>query len=166
MELPETVVERLLATWPVARLATLSADGRPRVVPIVFAWHEGALWSPVDAKPKRGGTLARVVSLRRDPRASVLLDHYAADWTRLWWIRLDARGTVLERQAPESDPVFRAAADALLAKYPQYRATPLFRDVPTLIRLALERRTTWCAGPEALESSAMAHASRNLHRRV
>lgn len=151
MELPEAVVERLLATWPVARLATVSADGRPHLVPIVFAWHEDALWSPVDAKPKRASALARIANLRRDPRASVLLDHYDADWTRLWWIRLDVRGTVLERQDPHADPAFRAAADALRAKYPQYATTPLFRDLPTLLRLEVERRATWCASSEVRE---------------
>lgn len=54
VRLPEAEIERLLATWPVARLATVGPDGRPHLVPIVFARHAGALWSPIDGKPKAG----------------------------------------------------------------------------------------------------------------
>jgi len=37
MSLSETEREQLLDSWPVARLATVAASGRPQLVPIVFA---------------------------------------------------------------------------------------------------------------------------------
>jgi len=152
--LPEPLVERLLAAWPVGRLATLAADGRPHLVPVVFAWHEGALWSPIDGKPKRGATaggraLARERNLVRDPRAALLLDSYGADWTALWWIRVDGRGALCRAQVQGG----AGAAAALRAKYPQYGSVPLFADesAPRLVRLVPERITSWIASDAVLD---------------
>ena len=143
MKLEQAEIERILAGWPVARLATTAADGRAELVPIVFAWSGGALWTPVDGKPKRGGELARVRNLRADPRVCVLLDRYDADWERLWWLRLDGRAELVAGDAAQAE----AAVAALRAKYPRYAsgATPLFTGAPTLIRIAVERRIGWRA---------------------
>ena len=143
MELERAAVERILAEWPVARLATLSPDGAPQLVPIVFAQSAGALWSPIDGKPKREGELARVRNIRRDPRVCLLLDEYDADWSRLWWLRLDGRAELVAAAAPAA----RAAAEALRAKYPRYASgvTPLTRGEPQLIRIAIERSSSWRA---------------------
>jgi PPOX class probable F420-dependent enzyme len=143
MELEPEAIERFLETWPVARLATLAADGTPELVPIVFAQSGGALWSPVDGKAKQGRELSRVRNVRADPRVSVLLDHYDADWSRLWWLRVDGRAEVLGLEAPGA----AAAAEALRAKYPRYAAgvTPLFAGVPTLLRIERLRAFGWRA---------------------
>jgi len=143
VKLERAEIERILASWPVARLATTAPDGRAELVPIVFAWSGGALWTPVDGKPKRGGELARVRNLRADPRVCVLLDRYAADWERLWWLRLDGRAELVAGGAAEAA---RAVA-ALRAKYPRYAsgATPLFAGEPTLIRIEVDRRIGWRA---------------------
>jgi PPOX class probable F420-dependent enzyme len=139
MRLSGAEVERLLDTWPVARLATLGPDGRPHLVPIVFVRHAGALWSPIDGKPKRSAELARVRNLAHDPRACLLLDHYDADWRRLWWIRVDGRAAVVGRD-PEAEA-------ALRAKYPPYRegGTALYAGAPALIRIEIARVTSWAA---------------------
>ncbi|MFI5316798.1 MAG: pyridoxamine 5'-phosphate oxidase family protein [Myxococcota bacterium] len=143
MELERAAIERILARWPVARLATLASDGRAQLVPIVFAESGGALWSPVDGKPKRGPELARLRNLRREPRVCLLLDHYDADWSALWWLRLDGRASVV----PASGAEALAAAGALRAKYRAYErgVTPLFTGEPTLIRIAIEKRVGWRA---------------------
>jgi PPOX class probable F420-dependent enzyme len=143
VKLERDAIERILATWPVARLATLAADGRPELVPIVFAQSGGALWSPIDGKPKRGVELARVRNLRRDSRVSLLLDHYDPDWSQLWWLRLDGRAQVVPATGAEA----LAAAGALRAKYLAYASgvTPLFAGEPTLIRIDVERRLGWRA---------------------
>jgi len=145
-------IEDRLARWPVARLATIAHDGRPRLVPCVFARLDDALWTPVDGKPKRadgtpGRELARIADLRRDARATLLLDEYDADWTRLWWIRVDGRARIHRSDDPDADPRFAAAAAALRAKYPQYETTPLFGGVPTLIEVARLRVASWRADP-------------------
>jgi PPOX class probable F420-dependent enzyme len=144
MELEPAEVERILSEWPVARLATLAADGAPQLVPVVFAASGGALWTPIDGKPKRGGELARVRNVRRDPRVSLLLDAYDPDWSKLWWLRLDGRAELV---GIDATPAARAAADALRAKYPRYASgvTPLTHGEPRLIRIEVARRTSWRA---------------------
>ena len=103
----------------VARLATIEPDGRPHLVPIVFALDGDTLYSAVDAKPKRSRTLRRIENARARPDVTVLVDHYDDDWSQLWWIRLRGRARVLD------DGDERAHALALLReKYPQYRSEP------------------------------------------
>ena len=143
-------MERLLAGWPVARLATLGRGGAPSLVPVVFAASGGRLWIPVDAKPKRTGELARVANVRRDPRVALLLDRYAEDWSALWWLRVDGAGAVVEGE--DAGGVADAAA-ALRRKYPQYETTPLFRDArPLLLAVEPRRITSWAAGEAALHA--------------
>jgi PPOX class probable F420-dependent enzyme len=142
VEIPEEATSRLLDTWPVARLATAGAAG-PHLVPLVFARAGGLLWSPVDGKPKRGGELARLRNVERDPRVSLLLDRYEEDWSRLWWIRVDARARVVRGEVAE-------ALAALRAKYPQYALTRPLREPATLLALRPERVSSWCAGRAAL----------------
>jgi PPOX class probable F420-dependent enzyme len=126
-----------VAASPVARLATLRADGTPRLVPVTFVLLDGMLWSAVDdVKPKSGRRLARLDDVDRDPRAALLVDHYEDDWDRLWWVRVD--GTAEIRDAPACRP----ALDALAAKYPCYRDAP--PPGPVLV-LTPERWAGWTA---------------------
>lgn len=143
MRLERDAIERILASWPVARLATLAEDGRADLVPIVFAESGGALWSPIDGKAKRGAELERVRNLRRDSRVTLLLDHYDADWTKLWWLRVEGEAELVSGDSAEG----RAAAEALRAKYPAYRSgvTPLFSGPPTLLRIRIARAFGWRA---------------------
>ena len=109
-----------VAAARVGRLATVTAGGRPHVVPCCFAAHDGALVSAVDAKPKSTMALRRLDNVRANPAASLVVDHYDdADWGRLWWVRVDGTARVVEGGA-ERD----AAVAALVAKYPQYREQP------------------------------------------
>jgi PPOX class probable F420-dependent enzyme, Rv0121 family len=109
-----------LAAAPVARLATLRADGTPRLVPITFALVDGLVCSAVDeVKPKRSTRLARLDDVRRDPRVALIADHYADDWSALWWVRVDGTAQV----HADGDLRDRALA-ALAAKYPPYATTP------------------------------------------
>lgn len=149
MQIPADEIDRLLDRWPVARLATVAADGRPHVVPIVFVRHDGALWSPVDGKPKRqrrdGAVLARLAHIAREPRVALLLDHYDADWRRLWWIRVDGRA--------EQRGGHAAVEAALRLRYPQYGETPVYVGEPTLIRIDPVRITSWAAGELSSKAS-------------
>jgi PPOX class probable F420-dependent enzyme len=152
VELSRDAIERLLDTWPVARLATLRADGAAAIVPVVFVRSAGRIWLPVDDKPKRAAAareLARVENIRRDPRVALLLDQYEADWSALWWLRVEGNAQVVGPGAPG----FEAAAEALRKKYPQYRRTALFRTgaAPTLLALQPKRITSWAASSELIE---------------
>src|SRR5918994_4866978 len=103
----------------VARLATTDPDGRPHLVPIVFAVEGDTLYTAVDRKPKRSTKLRRIENARARPDVTVLVDHYEEDWSRLWWIRLRGRARVLD----EGDERERALR-LLEEKYPQYRTEP------------------------------------------
>jgi PPOX class probable F420-dependent enzyme len=103
----------------VARLATTDPDGRPHLVPIVFALDGETLYSAVDRKPKRSTKLRRVENARVRPDVTVLVDHYEDDWSRLWWIRLRGRARVLD-EGEERE----RALELLAEKYPQYRREP------------------------------------------
>jgi PPOX class probable F420-dependent enzyme len=108
-----------LDTARVARLATIDPDGRPHLVPIVFAVDGDTLYSAVDRKPKRSQTLRRIENARVRPDVTIVVDHYEEDWDRLWWIRLRGRARVLD------DGEERERALTLLRdKYPQYRDEP------------------------------------------
>lgn len=144
MTFSDEAVAEILERWPIARLALLDDAGEPRQLPIVFAPKDGALWSPVDGKPKRSADLARLRLLAQRPRVSLLLDEYADDWSRLWWLELHGRAEVVRAES-EADARVAAPAAALRAKYPQYAATPLFLGAPTLIRIAIESARGWAA---------------------
>ena len=103
----------------VARLATIDPDGRPHLVPIVFALAGDTLYSAVDRKPKRSRRLRRIENARARPDVTVLVDRYDEDWSRLWWIRLRGRARVLDG-GDEHD----RALELLREKYEQYRAEP------------------------------------------
>jgi PPOX class probable F420-dependent enzyme len=108
-----------LTTARVARLATTDADGRPHLVPIVFAVDGDTLYSAVDRKPKRSRRLRRIENARARPDVTVLVDHYEDDWSRLWWIRLRGRARVLD-DGSEHDRALTLLRD----KYPQYVDEP------------------------------------------
>jgi PPOX class probable F420-dependent enzyme len=110
------VLRQRIADSRVARLATVDADGRPHLVPIVFALAGDTLYSAVDAKPKRSRTLRRIENARRRPEVTALIDHYEDDWTRLWWVRLRGRARVLDGGEEAAH-----ALALLAAKYEQYR---------------------------------------------
>ena len=106
------IAERVAAAR-VGRLATVTADGRPHVVAVCFALVGDTIFTAVDAKPKTRRTLKRLENVRATGRASLLVDHYDEDWSRLWWVRVDGPAEVVERD--------EAATAALAAKYEQYR---------------------------------------------
>jgi len=122
----------------VARLASVGADGRPHIVPVVFALGGGTgetVYSVVDEKPKRSVRLKRLENLRARPAAALLADHYEADWTRLWWVRADGTARVLE---PSEEEAARAVA-LLAARYPRQRAAG------AVIAVDVERWSGWSA---------------------
>jgi PPOX class probable F420-dependent enzyme len=144
MQLSDDEVEERLENWPVARLASKGDDGRLHQVPIVFARSGGRLWSPVDGKAKRAGDLVRVRNLRTHSESSLLLDDYDSDWTRLWWIRIEATAEIVQPTSA-GDPEISAAIAALEAKYPQYQSVPLLRNPATLIAFEPGRIVSWRA---------------------
>jgi PPOX class probable F420-dependent enzyme len=133
---PAAVLERF-AQGRVARLATLSAAG-PRLVPVTFAWYQGtAVWAVDRVKPKRPGPLRRERDLAADPRVAMLVDHYAEDWTALWWVELQGEAAILEGAAAA------AALAALAGRYAPYRTA---RPPGPVVAVTPRRWAWWSAG--------------------
>jgi PPOX class probable F420-dependent enzyme len=119
----------------VARLATAGADGRPHLVPVCFAVDGDTIYSAVDEiKPKVTLRLRRLRNVAENPAVSLLVDHYADDWSALWWVRADGRARVLEA-APD-------AIALLAARYPQYAEAPPRGPV---LAVDVERWSGWSA---------------------
>jgi PPOX class probable F420-dependent enzyme len=121
----------------VARLATIDPDGRPHLVPIVFAIDGDTLYSAVDAKPKRSTKLRRIENARARPDVTILVDEYDDDWSRLWWIRLRGTARVLD-EGEERE----RALDLLAAKYEQYCAE---RPQGPVLAVDVTELRTWSA---------------------
>ncbi len=130
-------MRRRIATMNVARLATVSRDGRPHIVPITFAATDEALYFAVDRKPKKTTDLQRLRNIEANPAVSVLFDHYDDDWNNLWWVRIDGHARVV-REGPD----FNEAIALLTERYPQYRtATP---GGPA-VKITIDRMSGWSA---------------------
>ena len=85
--------------------------------------------------PKQRDGCARPVNIESNPQVSLLVDHYADDWTQLWWVRVDGVATV-HADGEAMDIGYRL----LRAKYPQYQSVPLNGPV---IAVAVRRWSSW-----------------------
>jgi PPOX class probable F420-dependent enzyme len=136
MAVVDAWVAAAIADARVARLGTVDGAGAVRLVPICFALVDDWIVSAVDHKPKRTGQLRRLDDITTAGAATVLLDHYAEDWTQLWWVRI--RGRAVVHEAGES--LAGTAREALMAKYEQYRRTP---PAGAVYRIALDEVRWW-----------------------
>jgi PPOX class probable F420-dependent enzyme len=133
-----------------AILATESPEGRARLVPVCFvlmnevdALGRALVYTPIDEKPKQSPdprTLARVRDLLVLPAATLVVDRWEEDWSRLGWVRLYGRGELLEPEPREVEE-HAAAVAALRAKYPQYADHAL--DDRPVIKVAVDRVVSW-----------------------
>ncbi len=133
----------LLDAAPVGRLATVTADGRPHLVPCCFVLLDDRVYSVVDGKPKSTSQLRRLDNIRANPATALLVDHYDDDWTQLWWVRADGTARVIDPVAGLSigDRVeYVAAVDALAGSYPPYRET---RPDGPLVAIDIDRLSGW-----------------------
>ncbi len=141
-----TTAERLLLDEArTAVLATIDPTGSPRLVPICYATLRAtagaglAIYSPLDAKPKRVADphlLARARDIAARSAVSLLVDHWDEDWKRLGWLRIRGRADLLEADDPAGGAERARAIAALRSKYPQYadhdlEARPIVRIQPT-----------------------------------
>lgn len=137
MKAPSVAMYQLVRQARIGRLATAGPDCLPHVVPVCFALIGDTVYSAVDEKPKRTAHLRRVANIAATGRASLLVDEYHEDWSRLWWIRVDGVG----RLVSDSAEVERAIA-GLVEKYPQYAQRPPRGPV---VAIDVARWVSWSA---------------------
>ncbi|PAZ09672.1 TIGR03668 family PPOX class F420-dependent oxidoreductase [Streptomyces sp. SA15] len=131
---PLAARERFVAR-PVARLATADAHGVPHAVPVTFVVQDDVLYFAIDHKPKSTWDLRRLRNIKENPSVTVLVDHYAEDWSTLWWARADGRGEVLEDGRER-----QRAVELLCGKYAQYKDSPPKGPV---VAVRVERWSGW-----------------------
>ncbi len=127
------------------RLATADAAGRPRAVPVCYAFDGGGaggaarFFIALDEKPKMAEVraLGRVRDILARPEAALLIDRYDDDWSRLGYLLIHARAEIAE----PGSAAHTAGLPLLRARYPQYRAMAL-EDAP-LIALTATEITVW-----------------------
>jgi PPOX class probable F420-dependent enzyme len=124
-----------VAGAPVGRLATVTTEGRPHIVPCCFVLQGEWIYTAVDAKPKSTMALRRLANIAAHAEAAVLVDHYDEDWADLWWVRVDGQAQVWESGRRREE-----ALELLAAKYHQYRTTT---PPGPVIAVALSRWRWW-----------------------
>ena len=127
----------MFAGASVAQLATVGPGGAPHLVPVVFAVSGDWVFTAVDAKRKTTHKLRRLANIEANPRVCLLVDHYADDWSHLWWVRADGVATI--HHSGEERAV---AYDLLRRKYPQYERVAL--DGPA-VAVTVQRWSWWSA---------------------
>jgi PPOX class probable F420-dependent enzyme len=133
----------LLTLERVAHLATADQYARPHLVPIVFVYEPPFVFSPVDAKPKSVDDwrdLRRIKNVETNGRATVLVDVYHENWSKLAWVRIDGVADILTEGNDH-----RHALNLLAAKYKQYEGIPL--GGAPVIRIRIEHVSQWHGGP-------------------
>jgi PPOX class probable F420-dependent enzyme len=140
VQLPKAQCHERLAAADHAVLCTANPDGLVDAVPICFAINDDVAVTAVDnVKAKQTTQLTRVTNLARDPKATLLVEHWDPDdWSQLWWVR--ARVTV--RPGHATDPTLYDECEAALrSKYAPYKDAVFAR----IIIFDLVQLTGWSA---------------------
>lgn len=95
----------------VCRLATVSADGQPHVVPVCPILSEGKIYVAT-------GENRKVRNIRENPRVALAFDDYVEDWDHLRGVIVFGRVTRFIESGAEFGPL----QQAFYAKYPQYES--------------------------------------------
>ncbi len=132
----------------VAHLATSDAEGHPSVVPVCYAFDGQRFYTPLDEKPKsvEATHLRRVQNIEARGEASLVIDIYDDDWSRLGYLLISGHAALLAPDAPDH----HRAIELLRARYPQYVGMRL--EDQLIIALDPDRVTSW--GPALAEDAA------------
>jgi len=129
-----------------ARLATVDRECKPHVIPVVFVLDNdhNCYFIPIDDKTKQGRpeNLKRVKNIQENPNVALLIDEYNEDWTKLYFIMIRGKGSILGGKKLEQNemPLLKKAHGLLYDKYNQYQTTGIGKYV---IMVIPQKVTTW-----------------------
>lgn len=123
----------------VARLATADEEGRPHAIPVCFAFDGTYFYTPLDEKPKsvRSSQLRRVRNIEARHEASLLIDHYSDDWSKLGYVLVHGQAELITAE----HEVHAHALKLLRMRYVQYRSMAL--EEYMVIMLTPDSVTSW-----------------------
>lgn len=126
-------IEKFIEKARVARLATVDIkSSKPYLVPVVFVFDGKRFYIPIDKKKKttiKPEKLKRVANINENPNVALLIDEYNEDWTKLTFVMIQGKASIVYRQwqgRKVEDAQLNDAYKKLIVKYPQYRTTGLY----------------------------------------
>lgn len=147
-----------LAACRAGRLTTVDEHNKPRVVPVCYSVGSGPenatrLFIPLDEKPKsvEFDDLGRVRDIKTRGAATLLIDRYDDDWSKLGFVQVHARAAIIT----SGHSAHADALAALRARYTQYRAMAL--ETAPLIMLTATDISSW--GPALADEASAAPQS-------
>src|ERR687884_1694420 len=114
----------------VARLATVDSGCNPHLIPVVFVHddNDDHYYIPIDEKTKKQSSskpekLKRVKNIQVNPNIALLIDEYNEDWTKLYFVMVQGRASILGGKKLEQNevPLLEQAHKLLRSKYHQYQ---------------------------------------------
>jgi PPOX class probable F420-dependent enzyme len=123
----DTYLKTIINKARVARLATVDLECKPHLVPVVFVFDNDndCYFIPIDAKTKRSRpeNLKRVRNILENPNIALLIDEYNEDWTKLYYIMIQGKASLLGGEKLEQNemPLLEKAHKLLCNKYPLYQ---------------------------------------------
>lgn len=125
----DTYSKTIINTARVARLATVDLECKPHLVPVVFVYDNDRdfYFIPIDEKTKRSRpeNLKRVRNIKENPNVALLIDEYHEDWTKLYFIMIQGKASIIGERKKELDQnemsLLKKAHKLLHHKYSQYQ---------------------------------------------
>ena len=107
----------------VARLATVDSENKPHLVPVVFVFDGKYYYVPLDEKIKKDKPerLKRVKNIQQNPNVVLLIDEYNEDWSKLRFIMIQGRASLIGKKVQHNELVLEKAHKLLYRKYHQYK---------------------------------------------
>jgi len=92
-----TYLRTIIDKARVARLATVDSECKPHLIPVVFVIDNDCYFIPIDQKTKRSKPekLRRVKNIQQNPNVALLIDEYNEDWTRLYFIIIQGKASII-----------------------------------------------------------------------
>jgi PPOX class probable F420-dependent enzyme len=129
----------------IARLATVDYTSKPHLVPVVFVFDGSHFFIPIDQKRKtvKPPRLKRIKNIQDNPNVALLIDRYSEDWTKLAFVMIQGKASILTSKTQTNIPV-REAYKKLMTKYQQYQKIGLSE---MCIIIKPEKVVSWGANP-------------------
>jgi PPOX class probable F420-dependent enzyme len=143
----DTYLKTIINKARVARLATVDLECKPHLIPVVFVFDNDCdcYFIPIDEKSKRSRPekLKRTKNIQQNPNVALLIDEYNEDWTKLYFIMIQAKALIIGGKGLEKQNevlLLQKAHNLLFDKYPQYQKTGVGEYV---IMIIPQKVITW-----------------------
>jgi PPOX class probable F420-dependent enzyme len=140
-------VKAIIDKARIARLATVDSKSKPHLVPVVFAFDGEHYYIPIDKKTKqepcKPEKLKRVKNIQTNPNIALLIDEYNEDWTKLYFVMIQGRASLISNKKEEQQNgllLLERAHKLLSDKYQQYQKISIGAY---LIMICPQKIITW-----------------------